>query len=175
NGVATDIETTITNKLGPGTYTVVWRVISATDGHVTAGTFAFRVRATGGTPEPEGTPAPLETTEPQSPLEGQAENADAYRWVIRGIILAAAALLTGGPLFTVLVVEPTVGERGEAGAALWRVAGARFAKIAWGAAGVLLVALLADLVAEVAAIGTTSFWDAFAKSDVAIQLISTTR
>src|SRR5436190_6587382 len=177
NGASTDVETTIANKLDPGTYTVVWRVISAIDGHVTAGTFAFRVRgAAGGTPEPEGTPAPLAVAgQEQQPIEGQAENSDPYRWVIRGVILAAAALLTGGPLFTVLVVEPTVAERGEYGAALWRVAAGRFARIGWAAAVALLVALIADLVAEVAAISSTTFLAALGKLDVAIQLVSTTR
>ena len=45
-GESNVIKTSLPDTLGPGVYTVVWRVISAADGHVTAGSFAFRVRNT---------------------------------------------------------------------------------------------------------------------------------
>jgi copper transport protein len=37
------IDVAVTGTLGDGTYTVDWRVVSRTDGHVTAGSFAFGV------------------------------------------------------------------------------------------------------------------------------------
>src|SRR3954471_1665228 len=61
-GSNTKMYVDVTGTLPGGTYTVVWRAISAVDGHLTAGTFAFRVRGAPGqaTPEPEGTPAPIQ-------------------------------------------------------------------------------------------------------------------
>src|SRR5207253_2579736 len=127
-GDATKVSAGINKTLAPGTYTVVWRVISGIDGHVTAGTFAFRLRdpSKKGTPEAEGPVVPLGPVG-ASPLEGKSDSADPLRWAIRAIILAAAALLTGGPLFTVLVIEPTLLEKGDSGARLWRVLAGRFA------------------------------------------------
>ena len=151
-------------------------MISSVDGHLTAGSFAFRVRDASkpGTPEPEEPVVPAGTEAPP-PVEGNAEATDPLRWVIRAIMLAAAALLTGGSLFTVLVIEPTLAERGEAGAALWRVLGTRFARQGWLAACALLVALLLDFIAEIAVVGQTSFWAALGRSDLALGLIRSTR
>src|SRR5215212_10483585 len=60
----------VPTTLRPGIYTVVWRIVSGVDGHVTAGTFAFRVRdaATKGTPQAEEAVVPL-PPEGGAPLE----------------------------------------------------------------------------------------------------------
>jgi copper transport protein len=170
------VKVDVTSPLGPGSYTVLWRVVSGIDGHLTQGTFAFRIRGTGasGTPEPEETPVPVLGVV-DSPTEGSAEAASPFRWLLRGIMLAAAAILTGGPLFVVLIMEPSVGDRPEVGAPLWRAATRRLSQIGWVAACVLLLALLVDLLAEVAAIAQTSFFGALARNDLALELIKNTR
>jgi copper transport protein len=56
--------------IGPGIYTVAWSVISAVDGHFSAGSFAFAVQNPDGTlpgPLPAGGPATVDA--PVSPLE----------------------------------------------------------------------------------------------------------
>src|SRR4029078_1905677 len=74
-GDPTQVSAGIGSTLRPGTYTVVWRVISGVDGHLTAGSFAFRVRdpSRPGTPEPEETVVPLGTESATPPVEGSAE------------------------------------------------------------------------------------------------------
>ena len=174
NSNGTSISADLPAQLAAGTYTVVWRVISAIDGHLTVGTFAFRVRGEGGTPEPEGAPVPLAGFG-DAPVEGSAESSGPLRWPLRGLILACAALLTGGALFSVLVMEPTVEERAGNAPAIWSAAGTRFARIGWVAGVVLIVGLLTDLIIEVAAIGGTSFFEAFGSGDLAVTLVTGTR
>jgi copper transport protein len=148
--------------LGPlpaGTYTVVWRVVSATDGHLTEGSFAFRVRAapTGagatqtGTPEPEGEIQPI-SGPGITPGEGGGQTADPFRWAVRGIILAASAFLLGCSLFTVFITAPTCAEDGPTREGLQKLAARRSASLGAWTAWLLTVALIADLVVELAAI-----------------------
>jgi copper transport protein len=167
----------IVGTLAPGTYTVVWRMLSATDGHLTAGSFAFLVRGSGqgtGTPEPEG---PIEPAVDSSgePFEGSSESPDPLRWAIRALILAAFALLLGGPIVAVLVVEPTVGESNATGKALWPIVGKRFAHIGAITAALLILALVLDLMLQVASITSGGLFDALGKNDVALQVLNSTR
>ena len=59
------LQVPLPSGLGDGVFTVNWRVVSSTDGHVTAGAFAFGVGVAPGSihPAPAGTPA----TPPPSP------------------------------------------------------------------------------------------------------------
>jgi copper transport protein len=82
-------------QLGDGTYTVSWRVVSRTDGHVTAGSFAFGV----GVAAPAGTAggsgqAAAPSTPPASPLSV------AGRWALDwGLILLVGAAAIGLVVF----------------------------------------------------------------------------
>ncbi|HEX9990185.1 MAG TPA: copper resistance protein CopC [Chloroflexia bacterium] len=171
-----DVRATIPEPLPPGTYTVIWRVLSAVDGHVTAGTLAFRVRGTG-TPGPdEGEVVPITGSGDEAgPLEGSSETPDPLRWLVRAIILAAAALLVGGALFTVGVIEPSAREQGQAGAALMPIASRRFGFLGSIAACVLFICLIYDLLAQVAAITATNLLDALSRGSVAQTLLASTR
>jgi copper transport protein len=68
-------------KLEPGIYTVSWRVTSSTDGHVTAGIFAFLIDPTGSVPAP--------TTSESSSSPSASGSTIAARWFA---LLAALAL-----------------------------------------------------------------------------------
>jgi copper transport protein len=82
--------------LDPGVYTVSYRVTSATDGHVTAGIFAFQVDPTGTVPAPAG------TATSSSPSSDPATIA--ARWVA----LVAALVLFGTALFWIATARPAM-------------------------------------------------------------------
>jgi copper transport protein len=107
----------------PGVYTVIWRVVSAQDGHLTKGTYAFVVEgaaaptpAGGGTAptlvpgQPSPTPEPtidISATATISTDTGQQDTSPspldiASRW----LSFALAALLIGGAAFVGLVSRP---------------------------------------------------------------------
>jgi methionine-rich copper-binding protein CopC/putative copper export protein len=171
-----DVRAAIPAPLPPGTYTVIWRVLSAVDGHVTTGTLAFRVRGTG-TPGPdEGEVVPITGSgDAAGPLEGSSETPDPLRWLVRAIILAAAALLVGGALFTVGVIEPSAREQGQVGAALMPVASRRFGFLGSIAASVLFICLIYDLLAQIATILGTNVLAVLSQGQVAQTLLSSTR
>jgi copper transport protein len=110
--------------LGDGTYTAVWRIVSADDGHVEAGSFAFAVGT--GTSISPSAPGP-----PQLPPPGQA----AARWVaVTGVLTLAglilAALVLWGPAGQIGPSEPAYGP------------------LTLGAAGVAAVGLVGELVVD---------------------------
>jgi len=90
-------------------------------------------------------------------------------------MLVAATLLLGGSVFTVLIIEPSAVESGDAGSALWKSAGVRFAGIASVAAVILLVGLVFDLVAQVGLITSTDYSGALGRGDTMLALLNSTR
>lgn len=177
-GVAdTDVKAIVTNPLPSGVYTVVWRVLSSVDGHLIAGSFAFRVRGSApdvGTPEAIEPVVPLEDVGGGS-FEGTAPVADPFRWVIRAVTLAAAVLLLGGPLVTILIIDPASAERGERGALLKGAADRRFARVGAVAGAILFAALIVDLAMQVASIGATDLAGALNRGDQGLSVINSTR
>ncbi len=109
NGDPNSILAPITAPISPGTYTVVWTALSSTDGHLTEGIFAFRVKGGSDSTEPIVPIAPI-AAGPTIPSGTGFDNADPFRWFVRALSLALAVLLLGGAIFTVLVVEPTAAE-----------------------------------------------------------------
>lgn len=82
--------------LEPGVYTVSWRVTSASDGHVTAGIFAFLI-------DPSGTiPAPTTTESSSSP------SADAGTIAARWFALLAGLALFGVAIFWLASARPAL-------------------------------------------------------------------
>lgn len=81
-------------ELPRGSYTVAWRVVSKVDGHATAGSFAFGVRVTPGTPN--AAPASAAAA---SPLEV------AGRWLFIAGLVAAL----GGALVSLVVLRKRAG------------------------------------------------------------------
>lgn len=79
---------------GEGTYTVSWRTVSRTDGHVTAGAFAYGVGVSAAAPVPGAGQAASSTTPPASPLSV------AGRWALDwGLILLVGAAACGLVVF----------------------------------------------------------------------------
>lgn len=177
------VSATLPATLPQGTYTIVWRVLSANDGHVTSGNFAFKVRGstssaggvnntgnTGGTQE--ATPEPDEVA-PASPVEGSSESPDPLRWLVRALLLASAALLAGGSIFSALIVRPTAAEEG-AKAELLPVLRRMFGRLGLVASTVLIISLLLDLVLQIGSIAGGGLGEGFANMGLAGTLLTTT-
>ncbi|HUS14825.1 MAG TPA: copper resistance protein CopC [Chloroflexia bacterium] len=155
-----------------GTYTVLWRVVSAVDGHVTQGNFAFIVQAAGGpieTPGPAltpvaggGTPSDEDESSPPPP---------AGRWLARALALIAAAGLLGGALFSSLVIG--AGLPAEV-ASLAGPLGRRLAGWVAVLGAVLALALGADMVYQIGALRGIGPLEALGHLDVAPKVVTTT-
>lgn len=169
------ISVPIADTLPAGTYGVIWRVVSAVDGHVTTGSFVFRVLGEGessqATPEPVlGAAGPTDAA-----LESTVQRPGVFHWLVRVLVLACITFCLGGAIFLVLVAEPAAGEQGSAGASLWPALCARFARLGAIAASGLVPLLASDLWAQVAAISQADLGDALGRSDTASLLLATTR
>ncbi len=158
--------------LPTGVYTVVWRVVSAVDGHLTESNYAFKVFLPGEpTPTPGAEPTPdasVPGTTTAPPSEGNTPPPSPIRWVFRAVALILAAWLLGGPLFTVLVLEPALlatGARAE-GTRLLRALQRRWSRLAIFAAVGLLLLLGADMLFQVADLVGVPPLEAFGRLDV---------
>jgi copper transport protein len=171
-GDSASMQAVVQRTLGPGTYTVVWQVLSAVDGHVTTGSFAFRVKGSG-----------VVENDPIEPVEGTGGTGqestvppDPLRWLSRALIFGTLALLLGGPVFSMLVVEPTLlGGRRENNIQLWSALGTRFGKVGAITAAVLFVALVLDLVLQVATIRGGTFIGALGEGDLGLSVLNSSR
>ncbi|HST04583.1 MAG TPA: copper resistance protein CopC, partial [Chloroflexia bacterium] len=174
-GESNVIKASLPDTLAPGVYTVVWRIVSAADGHVTAGSFAFRVRDTTGT---AGTSEDAEPITPDAQLaadaDSESESADPFRWAIRTLIMAGGILLLGGSLFTIGIASPTVADLGGNGARLAPVLRERFGAFGSVAAMVVILMLLLDLVAQIMSIARVGFLDAMNSTSITWELLTST-
>jgi putative copper export protein/methionine-rich copper-binding protein CopC len=167
------IKASIPNALPAGTYTVVWRVVSGADGHLTAGSFAFRVRGTGTGAEDQGPVSPDEAI--TSTLDDESQAANPFRWTVRALILTGAILLLGGALFVVGVANPTINDDTSRHARLASHLRERLGAIGSIAAAIVVLALLLDLVAQIMTISNSGFLEALNSSDLAWTLLTSTR
>ncbi len=92
--------------LGPSIYTVSWRVLSAADGHVTAGAFAFAV-GEDQVPLSGGMRPVVARGASQTPDAG-ASGPTAPGVTVRWLSYLATAILVGGFGFPLLVLRPTL-------------------------------------------------------------------
>lgn len=83
---------------GDGTYNVIWKVLSATDGHITRGVFAYGVGNTAGVVQ-----APTDPSLTTAPSELNPFSA-AVRWMSLYALLA----LVGGFVFRFYLLEPSL-------------------------------------------------------------------
>ncbi|MDQ5822704.1 MAG: CopD family protein [Chloroflexota bacterium] len=163
------------SSLQPGTYGVVWRVVSAIDGHLTSGSFVFRVLSAG-----ESATTPLEpvldtTGASETELGTAAQNPSPVHWLARALVLACITFCLGGAIFLVLVVEPAVAELAPARRGLWLDLGSSFARAGAVAAAALVPLLAFDLWAQVAAISELDMLAALGVPDLGSLLLSSTR
>jgi copper transport protein len=173
-GEAETVQVSLTEPVEGGTYTVVWRVLSAVDGHVTAGSFAFRVRGTDGAAEPEDPIQPVEGMDGE--FGGSSPTPDPLRWLARALIFGSLALLLGGPILSLLIIEPTTGERKDGpGARLWVALGRSFGSIGAFAAVILFLALVLDLLLQVSSITGGGVGEALGRGDLALTVLNSTR
>ena len=165
----------IDSELPPGTYGVVWQVVSAVDGHLTTGSFVFRVLEKGENPGSAPDPVLLDPGAPGAALEAVGERPDALHWLVRALVLVCITFCLGGAIFLVLVIEPVVTQGSRTGEQLWPVLTARFAEVGSFAAAALLPLLVLDLLSQVAAIGQTDLEGALRRADLGGLLLATTR
>jgi copper transport protein len=115
--------------LGPGVYTVSYRVTSSIDGHVSTGIFAFLV-------DPTGTlPPPAVSAQTSSPA------GDALTVAARWLALATGLALLGLALFWIVSARPALAEQGPAAPAAGQVSAP------WGAIAVLAAVAFGGLAA----------------------------
>ncbi len=175
------IRAAVRDRLAPGYYLVEWRAVSAVDGHLTVGLFAFRVLGPGegaASTTPAGTEGQQDEAIPPDvsgvPLEGRGENPDPLRLLVRAVMLAGAAFLLGSAVFSLSVVEPTAQED-RAAAALMPVVVRRFGYTGTVAACLLILALVFDLVGEVASVGGGGYGAVPESGWLARELLTATR
>lgn len=174
----TYVAASLPEDLAPGTYTIVWRVLSTVDGHVTTGNLAFRLRPPTGsdstpTANGEDMEAPPEEVGPVTPVEGSTESPDPFRWLIRALLLASGALLVGSAVFSALVVRPTL-NRDEKGPTLLPVLRCNLGRVGTISAAVLLLALGFDLVLQIGSIIGGGLTSGLQNLSLAGTLITTT-
>src|SRR5579884_2959108 len=61
-GASSEVIVTLSSRLSPGVYVVLWRTVSTDDGHVESDSFSFTVTQANGTLPPHTTPAMGTTT-----------------------------------------------------------------------------------------------------------------
>ncbi|MBI5030381.1 MAG: copper resistance protein CopC [Chloroflexi bacterium] len=94
--------------LPPGLYTVIWRALSAVDGHTTAGSFSFTVGD-----QPITTAPPREIiTQVQSALT-VSELAPWREIIVQWLSILALILLVGSFTFPILILFPSIREHPE--------------------------------------------------------------
>jgi copper transport protein len=135
----------------------------------------FRVLEAGespqATPEPVLGPTGIDNTTAST---GE-QNPSPIHWIVRALVLVCITFCLGGAIFLVLVVEPTMEERGLEDQGMWPSLGLRFAQLGAVAAAAMIPLLTIDLWSQVAAISETDLAGAFGRADLGSLLISTTR
>ena len=135
--------------LAPGTYVVAWRVQSADDGHITGGSFIFRVA------RPDGTVPPIPPVLPTGHVPGgggvgtSSGQLDGPTWLLTVTTFLALLLMTfwvGGLIWETWILAPVGMEAPDLAAAGQR-AGERFRRMVPWALGALLVANLGMVLA----------------------------
>jgi copper transport protein len=116
-------------QLPDGAYTVSWRAVSSTDGHLTTGSFAFGVGVQAPAAATSGSPAP--STPSPSPL------GVAGRWMLDwGLILLVGAVASSLLVFPRRAARPPL-------------------RLLWGTLGLAAVGLIAMIVAERSRVGVS--------------------
>lgn len=145
-------------RLGKGVYTVSWKVISAVDGHLTEGTFAFGVRAS-----PSGLAAGEGTT---------SESGSLFELLARWVFLLGVIALIGGAVAGVARFGGTTGSDLALAAWGWALAGVGLALLgeAQRAAAGSSIGDLLD-----SAVGTALAWRAAALVTAGLALLAARR
>ncbi|MDQ2806945.1 MAG: copper resistance protein CopC [Chloroflexota bacterium] len=155
--------------LPSGTYTVYWRVVSAVDGHVSAGGYPFTVQLPGSAPV--ATPAAAAGLGSSDTDSDSSPSPPPLRWFSRAVALIGGAGLLGGALFSSLVLgggPPAVSPR------LARLLGVRLARVTIGLAGAVALALVADMLYQVASLISSDLPGALGRLDLVGAVISDT-
>ncbi|MDQ3707142.1 MAG: CopD family protein [Chloroflexota bacterium] len=169
------VSAAVESSLPPGTYGVIWRVVSAIDGHLTTGSFVFRVLSAGESITMPPEPVLGITGAGQTELGTAAQSPSPVHWLVRALVLACITFCLGGAIFLVLVVEPAIGELVPVRRDLWLDLGSSFAGAGAIAAAALVPLLALDLWAQVAAISMTDMPGALGEPDLVSLLLSSTR
>ncbi|MDA1279894.1 MAG: copper resistance protein CopC [Chloroflexi bacterium] len=132
-------------QLENGTYTVVWKNLSAVDGHKVIGSFVFAVG------EPLSAGAQISESE-QPLLQSVADP-----W-LRWLVFLGITTVIGGLIFELVVGIPAI--YGDRSRESWQTAGAeisaRWSRYAWAGLGVTVLAIVGQLLQQVSVLTDTS-------------------
>ncbi len=120
--------------LSDGSYTVMWKVLSAADGHITRGVYAFGVGDVAELPTAPIAVGEASTPNELTPLSGTA------RWLTLLTLLALAGAFIFRPFLLTRSLHDV-----NANEATRRVAGQRWRQFVWGMLALCLLANLAEL------------------------------
>ena len=154
---------------------VVWRAVSTVDSHLMSGSYWFSVGAGSENIDPNSSGFPVPGDGAGTPFEGTSPGPDLLRLLARFLIFASSALLLGGPVFTLLVTEPSTAEQKAHGEAVDSLSRTRLAALGAGAAGLLALALLVDIMGQTAIVAGTDYVGALTRLDLTQSLLSSTR
>lgn len=165
--------------LPPGVYTIVWKVASAVDGHVTSGRVPFQIGDPGVAPEPLSGDQIGGATSATSGLQSGAVGAIA-RWLTLLSMLALGGSFAAGPLLlqpalhrlrSISQAEPDAAAAPETVAAFATDTARRLVRLIWLALALFAFGSVALLLVDAAAAGDVSLLGAFG-SPLADQLRS---
>ncbi len=145
------------SQLGPGAYVVIWRTVSADDGHAAGGSYIFRVRFPDGTLPaipgqlPTG-PTDLGSTSTNQCLVGPSPFLCLPQVLSEWVVFAMTALWVGGLFWLVYIVEGTA--RSDSRLIPTAIAAAqRFRRLAFLALIVFLVANIVYVMGQAMLVG----------------------
>lgn len=148
--------------LSDGTYTVSWKVLSNTDGHITRGNFAFSVGNVAGP-----------VVSPGVPTSGSVSETDPLSIIVRWLNLLALLALAGSFFFSLLLLDrslralPLPGNVESGVWAVWR-------QLALAAFVISLLTTMASLLLEASLAGNVALID-LASSDAISRILAQTR
>jgi len=164
-------------NVGSGTYTVMWKVLSA-DQHTMKGQFTFKVEISSGagaTPTQSSAQAASPQTPPAEPT--QEATATFGSSIVRWFQYLASMTLFGGFLFQLLILNPALRQAGgsddDQTTEPLKDSKSGFAKLSWLSLTLLTLSLIASLIAETAMVHDVGVAQALAPSRIYQVLMST--
>ncbi len=107
---SSEIVVTLSSRLEPGVYVVIWRTISTDDGHVESGSFSFTVTQPNGTLPPRPHP-PAGATAPSAPPTASLLDAPLLVSLFMTTLVELGAIgWVGAMIFQLFVLEPVLQE-----------------------------------------------------------------
>src|SRR5207253_5266103 len=109
-GASSEVVVTLSSRLSPGVYVVLWRTVSTDDGHVESDTFSFTVTQPNGTLPPHTPPAVGTTTTRASATTSFLNLPTLVSLCMITLIELGAICWVGAAVFQLFVLQPVMEE-----------------------------------------------------------------